>query len=251
MQKNVILKPGERLDDLQINDYKIIQDPKKFCFGMDAVLLSAFADLRKGDNVLDLGTGTGIIPILLCAKSKAAHFDAIEILEDSVDMARRSIELNGLCGRINAVCGDMRQASEIFKKQSYDAITANPPYINDGHGLVNRESQKAVARHEILCTLSEVVREASALLKPRGKLLMVHKPFRLAEIFTALGKYSLEPKRLRLVYPYIDKEPNMALIEAVKGGAPMLKVEPPIIVYESSNVYTKQILEFYGILKKR
>lgn len=244
--ENIFLHPDERLDDLQINNYKIIQHPKKFCFGMDAVLLSAFANLRKGDNVLDLGTGTGILPILLAAKTDAKHYDALEIQHDSADMAKRSVLLNKLEDKINIVCGDICKASEIFGKSVFDAVTTNPPYMNNNHGLKNPDMPKAIARHEILCTLEDVIRESSAVLKEHGRLYIIHKPFRLAEIFTVLKKYKLEPKRMCLVHPFIDKEPNMVLIEAVKDGNSMIKIEPPVIVYDAPKKYTDRILKIYG-----
>jgi len=245
LEKN-FLKPGERLDDLQINNYKIIQNPSKFCFGMDAVLLSAFATLRKGDNVLDLGTGTGILPILLTAKTSARHYDALEIQPESADMAKRSVEFNHLADKINIICGDLCKASEIFGKNIFDAVTANPPYMNNHHGLKNPDMPKAIARHEILCTLDDVIRESSLVLKEHGKLYIIHKPFRLAEIFNVLKNYRLEPKRMCLVYPFIDKEPNMVLIEAVKNGNPMVKIEPPVIVYDTPGKYTDRVLKIYG-----
>lgn len=240
------LQAGKRLDDLQINNYKIIQHPEKFCFGMDAVLLSAFANLRKGGNVLDLGTGTGILPILLAAKTDAGHFDALEIQPESADMAKRSVLYNKLENKINIICGDICQASEIFGKCIFDAVTTNPPYMNNNHGLKNPDMPKAIARHEILCTLDDILRESSLVLKEHGRLYMVHRPFRLAEIFASLHKYRLEPKRMCLVHPFIDKEPNMVLIEAVKDGNPMIKIEPPLIVYDLPGKYTKRILKIYG-----
>lgn len=244
--EKAFLYPDERLDDLQIKDYKIIQHPKKFCFGMDAVLLSAFANLRKGDNVLDLGTGTGILPILLAAKTDAKHYDALEIQPESADMAKRSVLFNKLEDKINIICGDICKASEIFGRGIFDAVTTNPPYMNNNHGLKNPTMPKAIARHEILCTLDDVIRESATVLKEHGRLYIVHKPFRLAEIFTTLKKYKLEPKKMCLVHPFIDKEPNMVLIEAVKDGNPMIKIEPPIIVYNTPGNYTDRILKIYG-----
>lgn len=246
MNEKNFLRDGERFDDLQRNNYKIIQNPEKFCFGMDAVLLSHFTTLRKKDNVLDLGTGTGILPILLSAKTDAEHFDALEIQEESVDMAKRSVMFNQLENRISIIHGDIKEASSIFDVASFDAITTNPPYMNNNHGLKNPDMPKAIARHEILCTLDDIARESSRLLKPHGRLYMVHRPFRLAEIINTLNKYRLETKRICLVYPFIDKEPNMVLIEAVKDGNPMVKFEPPIIVYEAPGKYTKQIMKIYG-----
>ena len=246
MNEKDFLRDGERFDDLQRNNYKIIQNPEKFCFGMDAVLLSHFTTLRKRDNVLDLGTGTGILPILLSAKTDAEHFDALEIQEESVDMAKRSVMFNHLEDRISIIHGDIKEASSIFDVASFDAITTNPPYMNNNHGLKNPDMPKAIARHEILCTFDDIARESSRLLKPHGRLYMVHRPFRLAEIINTLNKYRLETKRICLVYPFIDKEPNMVLIEAVKDGNPMVKFEPPIIVYEAPGKYTKQIMKIYG-----
>ena len=246
MEHTNMLRDGERLDDLQRNGYKIIQNPQKFCFGMDAVLLSHFTDIKKDSRVLDLGTGTGILPILLAAKTKAKCFEALEIQEESADMAKRSVIYNHLEERIHITVGDISHASDIFGNHSFDAVVTNPPYMNDQHGLKNPALPKAIARHEILCTLDDVVRESARVLKPKKSLYMVHRPFRLAEIFQTMMKYHLEPKRICLVHPYLCKEPNMVLIEAVKDGNPMLKIDPPIIVYEKSGEYTRQLLDIYG-----
>lgn len=240
------LKPGERIDELQRNQYRIIQNKDKFCFGMDAVLLSGFAKAGAGETVLDLGTGTGIIPILMEAKTAAAHFTALEIQEESADMARRSVAMNGLSEKITVVTGDIKEATTLFGKAVFDVVTSNPPYMNHNHGLTNPELPKAIARHEILCTLDDVVREAAGVLKPNGRFYMVHRPFRLAELFEVLKKYKLEPKAMRLVYPFVNQEPNMVLLECLKGGKPMIKIGPPLIVYREQGVYTDEIYEVYG-----
>lgn len=245
MNTKSCLYPEERLDDLQRNGYKIIQNPNKFCFGIDAVLLSGFADIKKGSRVLDLGTGTGILPILLAAKTEAKSFEGLEIQEESADMARRSVAYNGLQELIHITTGNIAEASSLFGCSSFDAVVTNPPYMNDKHGLKNPDMAKAIARHEILCSLEDVVRESSRVLQPKKSLFMVHRPFRLAEIFQTLQKHHMEPKRMRLIHPYLKKEPNMVLIEAVKDGNPMIKIEPPLIVYKSPGVYTKEILELY------
>ncbi len=233
-----LLKPGERMDDLERNGYKIIQTPNRFCFGMDAVLLSGFAQVRKGETAIDLGTGTGIIPILLEAKTPGKHFTGLEIQEESADMARRSVAYNHLEEKIDIILGDICQAGELFPKASFDVVTSNPPYMNDMHGLKNPSDALAIARHEVKCTLDDVAAAASALLRSGGRFYLVHRPFRLVEIFSALTRYHLEPKRMRLVYPFVDKEPNMVLIEAVRGGRSMIKIEKPLIVYEKPGVYT-------------
>ena len=240
------LLPGERIDDLQRKGYKIIQNTEKFCFGMDAVLLSGFATVKPGELVLDMGTGTGIIPILLEAKTEGKHFTGLEIQTESADMARRSVALNNLAEKIDIVNGDIKEASKIFGKNVMNVVTVNPPYMNDLHGIKNPDMPKAIARHEVLCTLEDVVREASAVLKQNGRFYMVHRPHRLVEIITMMTKYKLEPKRMRLVHPYKDKEANMVLIEGLKGGKSMIKVESPIVVYESENVYTEQLLKLYN-----
>ena len=234
------------MDDLQRNGYRIIQNPEKFCFGMDAVLLSGFAKVKKGEQVLDLGTGTGIIPILLKGKTQGKHFTGLEIKEESAEMARRSVNFNGLSGEISIVTGDIREAADLFGAASFDVVTSNPPYMTGSHGLTNPGEAKAIARHELLCTLEDVIREASAVLKPQGRFYMVHRPFRLAEIFCTMSRYRLEPKRMRLVYPYADREPNMVLIEGLKGGRPRITVEKPLIVYKSPGVYTDEIYDVYG-----
>lgn len=242
----VFLLEDERIDDLQRNQYKIIQNEKKFCFGMDAVLLSGFAKVKKDEVALDLGTGTGIIPLLLEAKYEGKHYTGLEIQEESADMARRSVALNHLEEKIKIVTGDIKEASLVFGNGTFDVVTCNPPYMTGNHGLVNKDMPKSIARHEILCTFEDVVREASKVLKQSGRFYLVHRPFRLAEIMTTLIKYKLEPKRLVMVHPYIDKEPNMVLIECCKGGKSRISIEPPLIVYKEPGVYTDAIYEIYG-----
>ena len=245
-ENGVFLKEHERIDDLERNGYRIIQDTHRFCFGMDAVLLSGFARVKDDARVLDLGTGTGIIPILLEAKTKAAHLTGLEIQEDSADMARRSVRLNGLQEKISIVTGDIKEAGSLFDAASFDVITSNPPYMTAQHGLTNPEDAKAIARHEILCTLEDVIAQAARLLRPGGNFFMVHRPFRLAEIMVLLRAYRLEPKRMLLVHPFVDKETNMVLIEANRGVKPRMTVERPLIVYREPGVYMEEIYEIYG-----
>lgn len=240
------LKDNERIDDLQRNGYQIIQKQNGFCFGMDAVLLSGFAQVKPGERAVDLGTGTGIIPILLEAKYDGIHYTGLEIQEEVADMARRSVILNHLEDKVSIVTGDIKEASRLFGAASFDVVTSNPPYMNDAHGLKNPDLPKAIARHEVLCSLDDVTREAARLLKPGGRFYMVHRPHRLIEIVTALKGYGLEPKRMKMVHPFVDREANMVLIEAVRGGKSMIKVEAPIIVYKEKGVYTDEIYTIYG-----
>lgn len=239
------LKQGERLDDLQIKGYEIIQHPGKFCFGMDSSLLSSFVRVKSQDRVLDLGTGTGILPILLEAKTKGKHFTGLEIQEESVDMARRSVLHNHLEEKIEIITGDIKEASAIFGHVSFDVVVTNPPYMIGQHGLKNETDTMTIARHETLCTLDDILRESAKLLPFKGRFYMVHRPFRLAEILSKMVAYKIEPKRIRLVYPYVDKEPNMVLIEGVRGGNSRMTVEKPLIVYEKDGSYTQEVLELY------
>ncbi|MFR2775658.1 MAG: tRNA1(Val) (adenine(37)-N6)-methyltransferase [Anaerostipes sp.] len=237
----------ERIDDLGIKGYRIIQKEQGFCFGMDAVLLSDFASVRDGGRVLDLGTGTGILPILMEAKTKASYLAGLEIQSEMAKMAKRSVQLNHLESKIEIVEGDIKEASAIFSHDSFDVITSNPPYMIGQHGLVNPSDTKAVARHEILCIFSDISDAARKLLKNRGKLFLVHRSFRLAEILNQLSKDGLEPKRIRFVHPYQEKESNIFLLEAVKGGKSRMVIEPPLVVYKAPNQYTDEIYKIYGM----
>lgn len=245
-RENNLVREHERLVELHRNGYFIIQDPKRFCFGMDAVLLSGFAKAKKGERALDLGTGTGIIPILMEAKTEGEHFTALEIQPESADMARRSVLYNHLEEKIKIITGDIKDASSLFGASSFDIITTNPPYMIGEHGLSSASEAKAIARHEVLCTLEDILRESAKLLRPGGRFYMVHRPFRLAEIMSRMVEYKIEPKRMQLVYPYVDKEPNMVLIEGLRGGKSRLTVEKPLIVYKEQGVYNDEIYDIYG-----
>lgn len=242
----VTLKENERIDDLGRKGYRIIQNRDKFCFGIDAVLLSDFARAKKGERVLDIGTGTGIVPILMEARYPLGTYTGLDIQKESIEMASRSVALNGLSHKINMVTGDIKEAVNMFGTASFQVITTNPPYMTGSHGLVNPQEPKAIARHEICCTLEDILKNSARLLKEHGRFYMVHRPFRLAEILSGCVKYRLEPKRIRFVHSYVDKEPSMVLIEALKGGNSRVKVEPPLIVYKEVNVYTDEVLKIYG-----
>ena len=242
---NVNINDWERVDDLHRNGYVIIQDPKRFCFGIDAVILSGFAEVKKGENVMDLCTGTGIIPILLEAKTEGSHFTGLEIQEESVEMARRSVRLNGLEDKVTIDFGDVKNTEALYRASSFDVVTVNPPYMNEGGGLKNGYSPKTIARHEVLCSLEDVVDAAAILLVPQGRLYMVHRPHRLTDIMVTLRNHRLEPKRLRFVHSYADREPVMVLVEAVSNGKPMVKVMPPLIIYKEDGEYTGEIMKIY------
>lgn len=230
-KRRSLIKPGERLDDLQLGGLYLIQDPEKFCFGVDAVFLSDFVRVRPGETVLDMGTGNGIIPVLLAGKTQGKKFTGLEIQTETADMARRSVAYNHLEDRIQIVTGDIKEAAEIFRPAFFDVITVNPPYMISRHGLRNPDDAKAVARHEVLCSLDDILRESMRLLQDKGRFYMVHRPFRLAEIMIKMNHYKIEPKRLKFIHPYIDREPVLVLIEGVRSGKSRVTVEPPIIIY--------------------
>lgn len=246
MVNSDLLKENEKIDSLQRNGYSIIQDSTRFCFGMDAVLLTGFAKdrIRNSDEVLDLCTGTGIIPILLRAKTKAKHFTAMEIQEEVADMARRSVAMNNLNEDIEILTADLCEMSKSYYN-TFDVVTVNPPYMIPGKALVNPNSSKAIARHEIKCTLEDVIRQSSKALKSSGRFFMVHKPERLTEIITLMKEKKIEPKRLRMVYPRIVDEPSMILIEGIKCGNQGIRIEKPLIIYDENGQYMKEVSDIY------
>lgn len=247
---NIELLENERIDDLQLKGYKIIQNPDKFCFGIDAVLLSTFAKVKRKETVIDLCSGNGIIPILLAGKYAPKMIHSVEIQEENTNMANRSIVLNSLENKIIVYNADLNQLPDAVKSGSYQVVTVNPPYMIAEHGLINGSDAKTVARHEVKCTLEDVVAKSSKLLCDKGKVYMVHKPFRLAEILVIMNKYNIEPKRMKMVQSYIDKEPSMVLIEGMKGAKARLTVEPPLIIYNKDGSYTEELLEWYGEMKQ-
>lgn len=238
--------PGERIDDLQRTmpdgtRLCIIQNPKWFCFGVDAVLLSHFADIRKKDTVIDLGTGTGIIPILLAA-STTEQIDALEIQTDIAAMARRSVRLNRLEDKINIIDGDI--VGYKTDKQ-YSAVLCNPPYKKAGSGILSRDDKQYISRHEVLCNLSDILKTVSRILKPLGRFYMIHRPERLVDIIYEMRINGIEPKRIRYVHSYFGKPPVMVMVEGLKGGKPYIKTEPPLVIYKSDGSYTDEVSKYY------
>jgi len=242
----VYIKDKERIDDLQLQGLKLIQNVESFCFGVDAVLVSDFVDVKKKHRVLDIGSGTGIIPILLAGKTQAKSIVGLEIQESMAEMANRSVLLNDLQHRVQIVHGDIKKYSEYFSKSSFDVVVSNPPYTNKGCGLVNPHDTKAISRHEILCSLEDVVGSAASLLVSGGQLAMVHRPERLVDIICCMRKYGIEPKYLRFIHPKPNKKPNMILIKGNRGGNPELKVQAPLYVYNLDGTYSDEINKIYG-----
>ncbi len=248
IDKNDEMGDNERLDDLQCNGYKLLQNTACFCFGIDAVLLSSFTQVEENNMLLDMCTGNGVIPILIKGKNpeKKVHYTGIEIQEISYILANKNIVLNGLTQDIHIIKGNVNNLKELVGNTLYDVVTCNPPYMNENHGIINPQSAKAIARHELLCTLEDIIREASKHLKVKGHLYMVHRPRRLVELFLLMEQYHLEPKVIRMVHPYVDKDANMVLIEAVKCGNRQLQTLPPLIVYNRDGSYTNDLLQMYN-----
>lgn len=240
-----ILQENERIDDLHRNGYRIIQNAELFCFGQDAVLLSAFARAKKGERALDLCTGNGIVPILMAAKNTCESYNALEILPQSAELAQRSVALNHLEDKIRIMQGDLREADRIYAPSSFDVITVNPPYMNENGGIVNPSEPKAIARHELLCTLGDILAVSARLLRFGGRFYMIHRPTRLADIIDQMRRSRIEPKRLRMVSPKRGKEPTMVLIEGAMGGKAFLKVLPELIIYHDDGSYTDEVMEIY------
>ena len=244
---NVKLEKDERIDDLEYRNLKIIQKKDGFCFGIDSVLLSDFAkNIKKDSKVMDIGTGTGIIAILLSAKSKAKKIYGVEIQEEMAKMADKSVKLNNLEEKIKIINADINNASELLEKNTFDAIVTNPPYKKNNSGIINENEMKLISRHEIKCNIEDIIRESSKFLKDKGELYMVHRPERLAEIIVTLKKFNLEPKVLRFVQSNQEKNPSMFLLKAIKNAGEFLKVEKTLIIYDTEGKYTQEILKIYN-----
>nr|WP_242875970.1 tRNA1(Val) (adenine(37)-N6)-methyltransferase [Cellulosilyticum sp. I15G10I2] len=252
MKDLTLARSNERIDDLERNGYKIIQNPEVFCFGIDAILLAHFAKVTKASQkILDIGTGTGIIPILMHAAYQKGSYIGIDIQPDMVEMANRSSKLNQIEESVKFLNIDIKQYKDNFKWEQFDIITTNPPYMKGEAGLKNEHPSIRMARHEVSCTLEDIIVASSFMLKNRGKLYMIHRPHRLIDIMSHMRNYKLEPKRMRFVHPKPGKAPTMVLIEAVRNGGPELRVEPPLMVYNEQGVYTDEIYDIYGKIKEQ
>ena len=247
-----LVRSNERVDDLERNGYKIIQNPEVFCFGIDAILLAHFSKVTKASQkILDIGTGTGIIPILMHATYQKGEYIGIDIQEDMVEMASRSAKFNYIEEAVRFLNVDIKAFKEYFRKEEFDIITTNPPYMKGQAGLKNEHPSVVLARHEVACTLEEIIAASGYMLKGRGKLCMIHRPHRLVDIICSMRQNRLEPKRMRFIHPKPGKAPTMVLVEAVKYGGPELRIESPLMVYNEQGVYTDEIYEIYGKVKEQ
>lgn len=244
---DIKLNENERIDDLEYKNLKIVQDKDGFCFGIDSVLLSDFAkEIRSKSIVLDLGTGNGVLGILLCGKTNLSKIYGVEIQEDIANIAQKSINLNQLNNRFEIINDNIKNLNSYFKNDSIDSIISNPPYKKDNSGLKNESQKKLIARHEITANLEDFISVSSKLLKSNGSLYMVHRPERLADLFYLLKKYKLEPKKLRFVQSFTNSKPKFFLIKATKNANSFLNVEQPLIIYNSDGNYTDEILKIYN-----
>lgn len=237
--------PDELIDDLQINNLKIIQKKTGFKFGTDAVLLSDFAKDIPAKKALDLCSGTGIIPLLLSAKTDISHFDAIEIQPEIADMAKRSVELNNLCKRICVLCGDLCDSVSIYGKRKFDLITVNPPYIRTGSGVLNQNDSKIISRHEVACNLEDIVRVSSQLISLTGRLVMVHRPSRLCDVLSLMREYKIEPKRIRFVYKTKSQSPVLFLLEGLYNAKSDVNILPPLYLYNDDLSESEELIRIY------
>lgn len=250
MKQQVQINPHERLDFIQRKGYKIIQNPEVFCFGIDAVLLADFAKAKKNDHVLDIGTGTGIIPILMFARYENKGYTGIDVQEDMINMANRSVQLNKIEDNIKMLHLNVKDLSHRYPENSFDIVTSNPPYMKGQAGLLNENESKMIARHEITCSLEDIIQNTAYVLKDKGKLYMIHRPHRLVDIIYLMRQYRIEPKRMRMIHPKEGKAPTMVLIEGVKYARAELIVEPPLYVYHNNGEYTDEIYKIYGTEKE-
>lgn len=241
------LLENERIDDLEYKELKIIQNKDGFCFGIDSILLTDFAkEIKENSTIIDLGTGTGILGILLSKKINPSKIVGIEIQKEVYEMAKRSITLNHLEDKFEIVNANIKDIGNKLQINTFDVVVTNPPYKKVGTGITNEHNKKLISRHEITATLEDFIKISNKLLKDKGSLYMVHRPDRLVDIIELLRKYKLEPKRVRFVYPKEGKEANLLLIKATKNAKPFLKIEPPLYVYKENGEYTDEILRIYG-----
>lgn len=244
-----LLMKDETLDDLQLGGIYVIQKKEAFRFGVDAVLLANFARVKRGMSVIDLCTGTGIVPFVLAGKTEASHIIGVEIQSEMVEMANRSTQYNKLESRLEFINGDLKDLKLLKSLPKADVLTVNPPYKLQNSGIINPDDKNAIARHEICCTLEDVIIACRALLKDNGRVYMVHRPDRLADILCTMRKHKIEPKTIRMIHPSTKKAPNIVLVEGQRDGGAFLKWEPPLYVYNDDGGYTEELERIYGRVK--
>lgn len=241
------LNENERIDDLQYKNLKIIQNEMGFCFGIDSVLLSDFAKkIKRNAKVIDLGTGTGIIPILLCGKTELKRIVGVEVQEEVFDLANKNIKLNNLENKFEVINENIKNLKNIYEYGSFDVVVTNPPYKKENTGIKNLNNKKLISRHEITANLEDFVEISKYLLKDRGRIYMVHRPDRLVDILFLMRKNKLEPKKIKFIYSNVNTEPKLVLIEAVKNAKPFLQIEKNLYIYNENGEYTDEILKIYN-----
>ncbi len=244
---NIEIKENERIDDLEFKDLKIIQNKDGFKFGIDSILLSDFSkNIKNNSTVLDIGTGTGIISILLSSKTNAKKIIGIEVQEEVADMARRSVKLNNLENKINIINDNINNVEKYLKKNSIDVVVTNPPYQKNNTGLKSENKKNLISRHEVECTLEDIISKSYNVLKDKGEFYMVHRPERLVDILYLMRKLKIEPKELQFIYPKYKEKANLILIKGVKNANEFLKIKNPLIIYNENGVYTKELLKIYN-----
>lgn len=243
---DIKLNDGERIDDLEYKGLKIIQNENGFCFGIDSILLVDFAKAIKNGKVVDLGTGTGIIPILLSKKTTNNKFVGVEIQEDVSNLAKKSVMLNKLENDINIINANIKDLDKKFNKGFFDVVITNPPYKKSNTGIVNENYNKLISRHEITASLEDFIKIASYLLKDFGEFYMVHRPERLVDIFNTMRNFKIEPKKIKFVYPNKCKKANLVLIKGIKYGNPFLEFENNLYIYNENGTYTEEVLKIYN-----
>lgn len=245
--RKIDLKENEVIDDLEFKGLKIIQNNNGFKFGMDSVILSDFAkNIKNNSKVLDMGTGTGIISILLSGKTKSSKIIGIEVQQEVAEMAKRSVILNNLENKIEIINDNIKNIENYFENNYFDSIVTNPPYQKNNTGLKSEDYKNLISRHEIECSLEDIIKKSFKMLKDKGEFYMVHRPERLVDILSLMRTNKIEPKELKFVYPKISEKPNLVLIKGIKSAKEFLRVEKPLIIYNEDGKYTKELLKIYN-----
>ena len=236
----MILNNNEKIEDLEDKRLKIIQAKDSYRFSVDSILLLNFIRLKNYENIIDLGTGSGIIPLLLFGKKKGLSIYGVEIQKDLADMARRSVELNKLQNDITIIQEDFRNLKNIFKNQQFDVVVSNPPYVSMGQGKINPSSSRAIARHEIKGSLEDMISVSNYLLKNKGRIYLIYRSAKLIKLVITLKRYGIEPKVIKLIHPRPGENANLVLLEGIKSGKEELKIEDPIFLYSNKKMETNK-----------